>query len=123
LIRWLAESVLYPTNLLPCDRLKWPVIDSQSAKLTFNYNGLSLFFIGTFNQVGEIIELETERYIDNKNMETWIIKLANSKEINIVVVPTNFEILWRLAKGDFSYAKFNMKKVEYNKPEMIKIIK
>jgi len=123
LIRWLAESVLYPTNLLPCERLKWLAIDSKSAKLTFNYNGLSLFFIVTFNQLGEIIELETKRYMDKKNLETWIIKLASYKEINTVVVPTNFEILWRLSKGDFSYAKFNMKKIEYNKPEKLKIIK
>ncbi|MDB5286769.1 MAG: hypothetical protein JWR05_1718, partial [Mucilaginibacter sp.] len=33
-----------------------------------------------------------------------------------IVVPTAFEVLWRLKKGDFSYAKFNVKKIEYDKP-------
>jgi hypothetical protein len=117
LLRWLGESVLYPTNLLPSEKLQWFPIDSFTARLTFNYNSLSLFFIITFNEIGEITKMETKRYMDEKNLETWIIKVANYKEINAVVVPTTFEVLWRLAKGDFSYAKFNMTEVLYNKPE------
>jgi hypothetical protein len=116
-IRWLGESILYPTNLLQSERLQWSVIDSQSARLTFNYNGLSLFYIVTFNVAGEIIQLETKRYMDEKNAATWIIKLADYKEMNGVLVPTKFEVLWRLAKGDLSYAKFTMKKLDYGKPE------
>jgi hypothetical protein len=117
LLRWLGESVLYPTNLLPGERLQWFAIDSQTAKLAFNYLGLSLFFIVTFNETGEITQMETKRYMNDKNLETWVIKLANYKEMNGVVVPTTFEVLWRLEKGDFSYAKFNLQKIEYNKPE------
>jgi len=117
LLRWLGESILYPTNLLPDERLQWFAIDSQSAKLTFDYNGLSLFFVVTFNQIGEIIQLETKRYMDEKNLETWVIKATNYKEINNVFIPTAFDVLWRLDKGDFSYAKFSITEVEYNKPE------
>lgn len=59
LLRWLGESVLYPTNFLPGEEFKWVPIDSKTAKLTFKYNGLSLFFKITFNTVGEITEIET----------------------------------------------------------------
>ncbi|MDB5060748.1 MAG: hypothetical protein JWP67_591, partial [Mucilaginibacter sp.] len=116
LLRWLGESVLYPTNLLPSEKLQWSAIDTRTAKFTFNYKGLSLFYIATFNHTGEIIQLESKRYMDKGNLETWIIKLANYKEMNEIVVPTAFEVLWRLKKGDFSYAKFNVKKIEYDKP-------
>ncbi|CAN5442069.1 hypothetical protein BH10BAC2_BH10BAC2_36300 [soil metagenome] len=116
LLRWLGESILYPTNLLPGERLQWTTVDAQTAKLTFNYNGLSLFFIITFNELGEITQMETKRYMDEKNFATWIIKSGNYKVINNVVIPTTFEVLWRLEKGDFSYAKFNIKKIEYNNP-------
>ena len=44
----------------------------------------------------------------------WLIK-----EMNSVVVPITFEVLWRLEKEDFSYAKFNIKKIEYNKLVLI----
>jgi len=117
ILRWLGESVLYPTNLLPSERLQWSAIDSKTAKLTFNYKQLSLFFFMTFNDMGEITQMETKRFMDDKNLETWVIKLADYKEMNRVIVPSVFEVVWRLEKGDFSYAKFNLKRIEYNKPE------
>jgi hypothetical protein len=117
LLRWLGESVLYPTNFLPGERLKWFPIDTNTAKLTFNYKGLSLFFNITFNEIGEITELETKRYMNEKKLETWVIKATNYNELNNVIIPTAFDVLWRLEKGDFSYAKFNITEVEYNKPE------
>jgi hypothetical protein len=116
LLRWLGESILYPTNLLPGERLQWVAIDAQRAKLIFNYNGLSLFFIITFNEIGEITQMETKRYMDEKKLETWVIKSRNYKEMNGIIVPLAFEVLWRLEKADFSYAKFNIKKIVYNIP-------
>lgn len=117
LLRWLGESVLYPTNFLPSDKLQWFPIDDQTAKLTFNYNGLDLFFKISFNLMGEITEMETKRYMDVSRLETWVIKLSDYKELNKVIVPTRFDVLWRLEKGDFSYAKFNITEIEYGKPE------
>ncbi len=117
LLRWLGESVLYPTNFLPNERLQWSAIDAQTARLNFNYRGISLFFKITFNEIGEITEMETKRYMDEKNIATWVIKATNYKELNNVLIPTSFDVLWRLDKGDFSYAKFNITAVEYDKPE------
>lgn len=117
LIRWLGESILYPTNFLPSNRLEWTPIDVNMAKLTFNYKGLSLFFKITFNDIGEITEMETKRYMSDTTLETWVIKATNYKQLNNVLIPTVFDVLWRLDKGDFSYAKFNITEVEYDKPE------
>jgi hypothetical protein len=117
LLRWLGESILYPTNFLPSTKLYWLPIDDKTAKLTFNYNGLSLFFKMSFNDNGEITEMETKRFMDLKNLETWVIKIADYKELNNMIIPTTFEVLWRLEKGDFSYAKFDITEIEYDKPE------
>ena len=117
LLRWLGESVLYPTNFLPNERLQWLPIDINTAKLIFNYKGLSLFFKITFNDIGEITGMETKRYMGDKGLETWVIKATNYKELNNLFIPTVFDVLWRLDKGDFSYAKFNITEVEYDKPE------
>lgn len=116
MLRWLAESVWFPTNLLPHKNLQWTPVDSLSARLSFDYNGLSLFYIIRFNANGEIAEMETKRYMD-KNLETWIIKLGNYEERNGIIIPTCAEALWRLEKGDFSYAKFKIKKIEYDVPQ------
>ncbi len=117
LLRWLGESILYPTNFLPNERLKWLPIDATTSKLTYVYKGLSLFFIITFNEIGEITEMETKRYMNEKDLETWVIKATNYKQLNNIFIPTAFDVSWRLEKGDFSYAKFNITEVEYNKPE------
>lgn len=117
LLRWLGESVWFPTNLLPNDNLKWTPIDSVSAGLVFNHNNLSLFYKVSFNEKGEITQFETKRYMGEDNLETWIGNLSDYKEINGIVIPTKIEGIWRLKSGDFSYAKFNINKIEYDKPE------
>ena len=42
LLRWLGESLLYPTNLLPNERLQLFAIDAHTAKLHYQYKGISL---------------------------------------------------------------------------------
>jgi len=115
LLRWLGEGVWFPTNLLPNEHLEWTPIDSESAGLTFNYNGLSLFYKVSFNEKGEITQLETERYMGEESLETWIGRVGDYKEINGIIIPTKIEAIWRLEAGDFSYAKFNVKNIEYDK--------
>ncbi|MEN2283422.1 DUF6544 family protein [Algoriphagus sp. SE2] len=117
LLRWLGESVMYPTNLLPSERLKWTPIDSNSAKLNFGYKQHSLFFKITFNEIGEITEMETKRYMDEKNLETWLIKTTDYKLFENVLIPTGFDVIWRLEKGDYSYAKFIITEAEFNNPK------
>jgi hypothetical protein len=115
--RWLAESVWFPTNLLPSERLQWSAIDADTARLSFKYKELFISYLVTFNKAGEITQMETKRYMDDKNKETWLVNLTQYREMNGIIVPTNAEAIWILKKGDYSYAKFVVKKMEYNKPE------
>ena len=117
LLRWLGESVLFPTNLLPDENLQWSPIDSSSAKLTFNYNDIEVSYDVSFNDKNEITQMKTERYMGEDNLETWIGKFRNYKEINGVIIPTEIEAIWKLKEEDYSYVKFNIKKIEYDKPE------
>lgn len=118
LLRWLGESVWFPTNLLPSEYLKWSPIDSDYAKLSFKYNDISINYLVKFNDKGEITQIETERYMGEKSMETWIGKLSDYKEFDGIVIPTKIEAIWRLDSGDHSYAKFNLTEIEYNTPEI-----
>lgn len=113
LLRWLAESVWFPTNLLPNENLSWSKIDDNRAELNFHYHHLQLSYIVTFSKSGEIKELETKRYMTKTELETWIVKLANYKKMNGIRIPTQAEVMWRLPKGDYPYARFNVKQLEY----------
>ena len=61
--------------------------------------------------------METKRFMDAENKETWVGKMDEYKEINGITIPTKVEVVWRLEKGEFSYAKFNVKKIDYDRPE------
>jgi hypothetical protein len=117
LLRWLAESVWFPTNLLPNGNLQWKPIDSLTAQLTFTYNSLSLLYLVSFNDKDEIAQLETKRYMNEKSLETWICKVSDYREKNGIIIPFTIEAIYRLKKGDYSYAKFNVKRIEYNVPK------
>jgi hypothetical protein len=77
LLRWLAESVWFPTNLLPNESLKWKPIDALTAQLNFNYNGMPLSYVVSFNSIGLITQLQTKRYMGETNLETWIGKVSD----------------------------------------------
>lgn len=115
LLRWLGESVWFPTNLLPNDRLKWHTIDDNSAKLTLTYNKLSLFYIVSFNEDNQIHKLETKRYYQGNNLKTWIGECYKYKEINGIKVPTVIKASWILNKMEHNYALFNVQEIEYDK--------
>ena len=115
--RWIAESVWFPTNLLPSDRLNWTTVDNHSARLNFNYKGISTSFVVRFNEADEIKEMESTRYMTEEKREKWLCTMSKYKELNGVVVPTYAEAIWLLEKGDHAYAKFNVQKMEYDKAE------
>lgn len=110
--RWLAESVWFPTNLLPSENIAWIAIDENSAKLSFRYKEISFDFIITFNAVGEIVTMETQRFMTDKR-EPWVCRMEKYKEINGVKIPVSAEVIWKLKTGDFSYAKFEVTAIRY----------
>jgi hypothetical protein len=117
LLRWVAESVWFPTNLLPDERLQWQAIDSHRALLCYHYQGIQLFFKVSFNDKGEIVEFETKRYKDPTHRETWIGQVENYKDHNGVLIPVSIRAIWRLKECDFCYAQFEVTGIEYNNPE------
>lgn len=114
LLRWLGESVWFPTNLLPSSRLHWTPIDDNSAKLSFSYNDQILSYKVSFNENGEIAQLETSRNMSEETLEPWIGRLSKYEEVNGIKIPMEIEALWRLPDGEHSYARFNVKKIHYN---------
>ncbi len=114
LLRWLGESVWFPTNLLPSERLSWSLVDEHTSELHYQYDGLSLHYLVSFNDIGEIIRLETKRYIAESQLETWVGELFDYQTINGVKVPTRIQATWKLPEGDYTYANFRLKRIEYN---------
>ena len=112
--RWLAECVWFPTNLLPGEDLTWEAIDTSHAKLTLKYKKLSISYLVTFNEIGEITQLETRRFMEKGKRETWIGTLWDYKEYNGMSIPTTIEVKWVIGEEHLPYARFHIKTIVYN---------
>ncbi|MEO7978245.1 DUF6544 family protein [Flavobacterium sp.] len=119
LLRWLGESVWFPTNLLPNEHLQWSALDKNSAKLDFNYRGIKVSYNVLFNSAAEIVQLEAQRYMGPDKLETWVGKMSDYKMLNNVLIPTAVEASWKLKNGEFSYARFTIEEIDYQKSSLV----
>lgn len=116
LLRYLAETIWFPTAALN-DYLTWEEIDAESAKATMTYGGITASGIFTFNDKGQVIKFEAERYgeFDGKtSLETWSIPVRDYKEFGGVRIPTKGDVTWKLDTGDFNWFNFELTEIEYN---------
>lgn len=114
--RWLAESVWFPTNFLPSEWVSWKAIDSHSAQLSFQYKKVAFHFTVTFNAIGEIIQMETQRFMTEEKKEKWVCEMSNYQLRNNVKVPISAQVTWNLEAGNFCYAQFEVEQLEYEIP-------
>lgn len=114
LMRWLGESVCFPTNLLPSQHLRWLPIDDKSAKLEFDYGDLAVSFTVIFDAQHQIAELRTLRNMGDGPRQPWVTKVSHYKSWNGVLIPTVLEAGWEIEKKYLPYARFNIQELTYN---------
>jgi hypothetical protein len=118
LLRYLGEIIWFPTAALS-DYIQWEEIDSNLAKATMNYGGVKAFGFFHFNDRGEVIKFTCERYYSKGNnqysLEKYKALVGDYKEFAGLKIPSNGEAIWELEEGDYSYYKFEITEVEYNK--------
>ncbi|OAA22101.1 DUF6544 family protein [Kosmotoga sp. DU53] len=118
LLRYLAEMVWFPTAALS-SYITWEEIDTNSAKTTMSYGGITASGVFTFNDKGEVINFVAERYREHDgqySLETWSVTMGNYEEFDGIKIPTTGEVTWKLETGDFTWFKFEVTEVENNQP-------
>lgn len=117
LLRWLGESVWFPTNLLPRENLEWSPLTDTSARVTFSHQGLSVYYDVFFNENDEIVRLETERYMEKGRLEKWFGELSDYREVNGMKIPMHIQASWDLKEKTHTYADFHIQTIEFGVPE------
>ncbi|HEX8278300.1 MAG TPA: DUF6544 family protein, partial [Segetibacter sp.] len=118
LLRYLAEIVWFPSAAL-CNYISWEEAGPSSAKATMKYGSIEASGIFTFNEAGEVIQFEAQRYYQRKEgatLETWIITTDTTsfKEFDGIRIPAKSSVTWRLKTGDFTWFNLEVTDVEYN---------
>jgi len=118
MLRYLGETVWFPTAALS-NYIKWEGIDSNSARATMSYGGVTASAVFKFNEKGEVINFVCKRYMtvnDQYILENYSVHLKGYEQLNGVWIPTKGEAVWNLKTGDFSVYQFEITEIEYNKP-------
>ena len=117
LLRYLAESVWFPTSLLPGEGVEWNSIDGQSARASLTHNGNSVSLVFSFNERNEVERVFAEkryREIDGAFEPTpWTGCFTNYEERNGMLIPLDGEVAWNLPDGDLSYWRGRIETIEY----------
>ncbi|GAB3638099.1 hypothetical protein GCM10027422_36890 [Hymenobacter arcticus] len=114
LLRWLSESILLPTALLPSQRLRWQAVDAHSARLLFTYRDETLTCLMRFNGADELVQCETQRYFGADTLLPWVVRCAHYQERHGVRIPTELEANWLLAGRLQPYARFTVRELAYD---------
>jgi len=117
LVRYLTESIWFPTALLPSKTIQWVEVSELTAKVIIRDGRNLASALVTFNNEGDIVQFETDdKFRDFKAVysnERFTLRCSNYKSIDQIRVPTTVEFLWNLESGDFPYAVITVDDIVY----------
>lgn len=120
LLRYLAEIQWFPTAALS-SYIKWDEMDSNRAKATMSYGGVTASGIFEFNEKGELVSFTANRYREVNGryvLQDWGGITRGYREFNGIRIPNKNDIIWKQETGDFNWFKCEITEIEYNKPAM-----
>jgi hypothetical protein len=120
MLRFLGEIVWFPSAALS-PYIAWEPVDETSAKATMRYGGLSASAVFTFSEQGRLLGMRAERYLGggaDAKLTPWVVSCSRWGAFQGVEVPTQGEVGWKLASGDFSYYRWEILDLEFNRPEL-----
>lgn len=122
LIRFAGEMPWFPTAFVAHPYVRWEPIDNHSARAIISDQGHEISVIYYFNENNEIERFFThDRFYEGEKRD-YTGYYSNYQEINGIRIPTEVEVEWNLPETNFSYARFALTGIIYNKyitePEM-----
>jgi len=114
--RFLGEMVWYPSAALS-DYIIWKDLGHQTAKATMTLDGLSGSGIFTFDKDGHVRSFSALRYQGSgpeAKRSDWTVTITSTKEFEGITLPASGEVKWRLASGDWTWAKFEIQDCIFN---------
>ncbi len=110
--------ILAPATLID-PKIQWEPIDTLSAKAIFTDQEITVSARLYFNEKGQLINFVSDDRFYSPTGRTfdkvrWSTPVSDYKNINGFNLPTYGEAIWNFPDGDMSYARFNIRKIEYN---------
>ena len=110
--------LMAPATLID-PRIHWEPVDPLTVKARFTNEPISITALLKFNEKGELVDfISNDRYY-SENGKTyldyqWSTPVRNYVEFNGRKVPSYGEAVWQTPGGKCTYARFDLKEIEYN---------
>ena len=109
----LAPAALIDTSI------QWETVDSLKVRARFTNRGNTIGAELVFNEKGEMTDfISNDRYLsaDGKTYESypWSTPVKDYRDFGGMKVAAYGEAIWHMPEGEYSYAKFDVKEIEYN---------
>ena len=115
--RYLAESVWFPTALLPSQGVTWEAVNSNKAKATITGAATTVSLEFEFNAIGEVVSVyAADRYREvNGAYEptAWLGRFSNYINVEGYLVPSKAEVEWLLKDQRYPYWKADHLEIQY----------
>jgi hypothetical protein len=104
LLRFLAETTWYPTDLLPSQGVRWETIDDTSARATLTDGVTTVSLVFWFNHEGAIATMRAEaRYCDKLTAMPWFGRFWDYSVQDGMLIPLGGEVGWEYPEGTRLY--------------------
>lgn len=114
--RMLAESVWWPTALLPGPFLTWTPLDDHAARATLTDRAVSTSADFHFGANGEIVRVTGERYRavgDGQRLTPTEGHHRDYVRVGTMMVPRSGEVAWLLPEGRHAYWRARVSRIEF----------
>ncbi len=112
--RYLAEMVWFPTAWLS-DAIEWQAIDASSAKATMRESGVTASVVLHVNEQGQLTQVTADRYKEEHGrylLAPWSGQLGVYREVGGMQIPTEIEVTWHPASGEFSWFRIEISEID-----------
>ena len=117
LLRHFAESVWFPTALLPSQGVVWEAVDDTSANATMTDGPISvtmLFRFGADNLVSSILVAGRATTVGTETvLMPWECRMSNYQTKSGIQIPLTGEVLYITPEGEKPYFKGTIETVDY----------
>lgn len=119
LLRYLAETVWFPTALLPDEGVVWEPVDERSARATIEHRGTTASVVFRFDERNRVKRLHSEgRYRqEDDGFAPWTGYFRDYRRRNGMLVPLDAEVEWNLPEGDLRYWRGTVDGIEHRLAE------
>jgi hypothetical protein len=120
LIRYFAESIWYPTALLPSQGVQWKLVDAQTADATLTDGTITVTLRFAFNDTGlveRISSAERSALVNGVMVPMpWEVRPSRYETHGGMLVPSVAEVAWLAPTGRMPYWRGKVERLDYDMP-------